>query len=152
MMLHSMGNYIFKHLLKSSVYRGDHLVFDNIVLLAADTNNENHAEWVDRINCRGHIYITLNEKDSALQASRMKLGEQQKARLGHYPYKLDSRQGVYVYVDFTGQAYVGDAHSYFEGGAIKNAKVKKFFERVFNGGFVEDGMVFDVGRGMYRLK
>lgn len=149
MMLHSMGNYVFKHLLKSSVYRGDQLVFDNIVLLAADTNNEDHAEWVDRIQCRSRVYITINEKDSALSASRMKLGEQQKARLGHYPYRLDSRQAVYV--DFTGQAHVGDSHAYFEERAIRNAQVKRFFNEAFNGEFAESRLSFDIGRNMYRF-
>lgn len=149
MMLHSMGNYVFKHLLKSSVYRGDLLVFDNVVLVAADTNNESHAEWVDRINCRGHVYVTINERDGALQASRMKLGEQQKARLGHYPYRLDSRQAVYV--DFTGQAHVGDSHAYFEDRPLRNAKVKAFFQKALNGEFAEDGLAFDVGRNMYKL-
>jgi esterase/lipase superfamily enzyme len=113
MMLHSMGNYVFKHLLQSSSYRGDALVFDNVLLVAADTNNAGHAEWVDRIQCRGRIFVTINERDSALAASRMKLGEQQLARLGHCPHSLDARKAVYV--DFTDQAYVGDSHAYFEG-------------------------------------
>ncbi|HRP76349.1 MAG TPA: alpha/beta hydrolase [Rhodocyclaceae bacterium] len=150
MMLHSMGNYVFKHLLQSTVYRGNQLVFDNIVLVAADTNNEDHAEWVDRIQCRSRIYITINEKDGALSASRMKIGEQQKARLGHYPYRLDSRQAVYV--DFTGQSYVGDSHAYFEGRAIRNAQVKRFFNDAFNGEFAESRLSFDIGRNMYLFR
>ncbi len=150
MMLHSMGNYVFKHLLKSSVYRGDHLVFDNVVLVAADTNNENHAEWVDRIQCRSRTYITINERDSALAASRMKLGEQQKPRLGHYPYRLDSRQAVYV--DFTDQPHVTSSHAYFEDRPLRNAQVKRFFHEAFNGEFAESRLDFDIGRNMYRFK
>ncbi|THF56841.1 alpha/beta hydrolase [Pseudothauera rhizosphaerae] len=149
MMLHSMGNYVFKHLLKSSVYRGDHLVFDNVVLVAADTNNEAHAGWVDRIQCRGRVYVTLNERDAALQASRMKLGEQQKARLGHYPHYLDSRQAVYV--DFTEQPWVGDSHAYFEDKPLKNPRVKAFFHAALNGTFAETGLPFDIARNMYRI-
>ncbi len=150
MMLHSMGNYVFKHVLKSSVYRGDQLVFDNVVLVAADTNNEDHAEWVDRIQCRGRIYITINERDSALSASRMKLGEQQKARLGHHPYRLDSRQAVYV--DFTDQPQVTTSHAYFEDRPLRNPQVRKFFEEAFNGDFAESRLNFDIGRNMYRFK
>ncbi|AWI78967.1 hypothetical protein CEW87_06075 [Parazoarcus communis] len=148
-MLHSMGNYLFKHLLKSSVYRGNRLLFDNVLMVAADANNENHAEWVGRIQCRGRIYITINERDSALLASRMKVGEQQQARLGHYPYKLDCPQAVYV--DFTNQPHVGSEHAYFEGGALKNAKVKAFFDEAFNGNYAETGLAFDIGRNMYGL-
>lgn len=147
MMLHSMGNYVFKHLLKSSVYRGDQLVFDNVVMVAADTNNEDHAEWVDRIQCRGRIYVTINERDSALSASRMKLGEQQKARLGHHPYRLDSRQAVYV--DFTDQPHVTTSHAYFEDRPLRNPHVRKFFEAALNGEFAENRLHFDQGRNMY---
>ena len=39
LMLHSMGNYLFKNLLRSSSYHGDELIFDNVILAAADTNN-----------------------------------------------------------------------------------------------------------------
>lgn len=150
MMLHSMGNYLFKHLLKSSVYRGNRLLFDNVLMVAADANNDCHAEWVDCIQCRGRIYITINELDSALNASRMKLGEQQKARLGQYPHKLESRQAVYV--DFTGHAFVGNSHAYFEGDALKNERVKAFFHGALNGKYAECDLRFDVGRNMYRLR
>lgn len=149
MMLHSMGNYVFKHLLQSTSYRGDALVFDNVVMVAADTNNAGHAAWVDRIQCRGRIFITINERDSALAASRLKLGEQQQARLGHCPYGLDARKAVYV--DFTDQAHVGDSHAYFEGGPLRNTKVKSFFHKALNGGFADAGLPFDSGRNMYKL-
>ena len=42
------------------------------------------------------LHITINEDDHALRVSRMKPGEQQLARLGHYVRGLDSRQAVYV--------------------------------------------------------
>jgi hypothetical protein len=148
MMLHSMGNYVFKHLMQSSSYRGDALVFDNVVLVAADTNNASHAQWVDRIQCRGRIFVTINERDSALAASRMKLGEQQLARLGHCPHSLDARKAVYV--DFTDQAYVGDSHAYFEGRPLQNGRVKSFFHKALNGEFADAGLPFDSGRNMYK--
>lgn len=148
MVLHSMGNYLFKTVLQSSVYRGAQLLFDNVVMVAADTNNKDHAEWVDRIQCRKRIYITINEDDSALMASRMKAGEEQLARLGHYPYNLNSKQAVYV--DFTGAAYVGRSHAYFEGNPIRNKSVRRFFERAFNGERAEEDLIFDTARGTYR--
>ncbi len=150
MMLHSMGNYLFKHLLKSSTYRGDLLIFDNVVLAAADTNNEAHAEWVDRIQCRGRIFITINEKDGALLASRMKMGEQQKARLGHYPYRLTSQRAVYV--DFTKEPRVGDSHAYFEGSPLRNDRVRRFFREAINGAPAEGRLHYDVARNIYRFR
>jgi len=88
MILHSMGNYLYKKMLQSSASEGNQLLFDNVILASADTNNKNHREWVDRIKCRNRVYITINERDQALRVSRMKAGEEQKARLGHYPYNL----------------------------------------------------------------
>lgn len=149
LMLHSMGNYLFKHLLGSTTYNANHLLFDNVVMVAADTNNEDHAQWVDRIQCRNRLYITINERDSALMASRMKMGEQQKARLGHYTRKLDSRTAIYV--DFTDQPQVGDSHAYFEGDSIANKKVAAFFHTVLNGGTGESAAHFDAALNLYRL-
>jgi len=149
LLLHSMGNYVYKHLLRSSSFSGNVLVFDNVVMVAADTNNAGHAEWVDRIQCRGRVFVTLNENDSALAASRMKMGEQQLARLGHWPHRLDARQAVYV--DFTGQAHVGDSHAYFEGKPLNNKQVRQFFMDALNGAPAEAPLRFDVGRNMYRF-
>lgn len=150
MVLHSMGNYLYKHLLKSSTYRGNLLIFDNVALIAADTNSAGHPEWVDEIQCRGRVFITLNEKDGALLASRLKMGEQQKARLGHFPYGLTARRAVYV--DVTGAAHVGDSHAYFEGAPLRNARIRRFFDEAFNGQAAEARLHYDVARNMYRFR
>lgn len=152
LVLHSMGNYLYKHLLKSSVYRGHHLLFDNVVLVAADTNNKEHAQWVDKIQCRNRTYITINENDSALGASRIKAGEEQLARLGHYPYKLNSQQAVYV--DFTNAPRVKKSHAYFEGSVVKNKSntaVKTFFYRAFNGELAETDVCYHASSNLYKF-
>jgi esterase/lipase superfamily enzyme len=149
LIMHSMGNYLFKSVLKSANYRGDLLIFDNVVMTAADVNNEGHAAWVDAIQCRGRVFITINEDDVALRASRMKMGEEQKARLGHWPYQLDSTRAVYV--DFTNASHVGDSHAYFEGAALKNAVVRKFFEKALNGERAEEGLPYEAARNVYRV-
>jgi esterase/lipase superfamily enzyme len=149
LMLHSMGNYLFKQLLKSSVYSGDELIFDNVVMVAPDANSESHREWVDRIQFRNRLYVTINENDSALKLSRAKLGSAQKARLGHFPYELDSERTVYV--DFTAAKYVGDSHSYFEGMPTRNAAVKAFFRGALNGEVAERNCRYDVSRNLHVL-
>ena len=149
LMLHSMGNYLFKNLLSSSIFNGRELTFDNVVMAAADTNSENHREWVDRIQARHRVYITINERDSALRAARLKGGKEQLARLGHYPYNLDSRQTVYV--DFTGASHVGDAHAYFEGRPTKNRKVHRFFKAALHGDQGEQGLRYDPARNLYHF-
>lgn len=150
LMLHSMGNYLFKNLLNSSIFSGRELSFDNIILCAADTNNEHHRQWVDRIQARNRVYVTINEKDSALRVSRMKGGDEQLARLGHYPYNLDSRQTVYV--DFTGAPSVGDSHAYFEGTPTKNSGVKRFFGEALHGDVAELRLQYDPARNLYRIR
>jgi len=150
LILHSMGNYVFKNYMSSSTYSGNRLVFDNVIMAAADANNPGHPEWVDRIQCRKRVYITINENDMALRASRMKAGEEQKARLGHWPYYLDSRRAVYV--NFTGARGVGDSHAYFEGKPVeKNPDVRQFFNLALNGDVAEDGLDYDIARNMYRI-
>jgi hypothetical protein len=150
LILHSMGNYVFKNYMSSTTYSGDRLVFDNVIMAAADANNPGHPEWVDRIQCRKRVYITINENDIALRASRMKAGEEQQARLGHWPYSLDSRRAVYV--NFTDARGVGDSHAYFEGTpAESNTDIRRFFDLALNGTVAEDGLDYDVARNMYRI-
>lgn len=150
MVAHSMGNYLFKTLLKSSTYHGNLLLFDNVVLVAADTNSAEHADWVDSVQCRNRIFVTINEKDGALRASRMKMGEEQRARLGHYTYDLAAKRAVYV--DFTRADGVEDSHAYFEGDPIrKNSRVREFFHQALNGKPAEAGLSYDVARNLHWL-
>src|SRR5262249_13846718 len=121
LVLHSMGNYIYKNYMNSTTYSGGKLVFDNVVLAAADANNPGHAAWVDKIQCRRRVYITINENDIALRASRMKAGEEQQARLGHWPFELNAQKAIYV--NFTAARGVGDSHAYFEGKPVENKNV-----------------------------
>jgi esterase/lipase superfamily enzyme len=152
LVLHSMGNYLFKCLMTSSVYRAQTLTFDNVVLVAADTNNENHAEWVEKIPVRKRVLITINEDDIALRASRVKMGELQKARLGHHLFGLNASNAVYV--NFTNAKDVGSSHAYFEGDAIQNPTVKAFFKAALNGreAEVELNLPFNSARNTYEVK
>jgi len=130
LLCHSMGNYVYKNALDSSVSEANPLMFTNVALVAADVNNKGHAEWIDKIQAQGQIYITLNENDFALRASRLKFGDQQLARLGHYRKCLDATTACYV--DFTDVA--NDSHSYFaDEVASKNTEVQDFFRAVLNG-------------------
>ncbi|MEO0535527.1 MAG: alpha/beta hydrolase [Cyanobacteria bacterium P01_A01_bin.123] len=147
---HSMGNYLLKHLLKSSVYQGETLLFDNIVMLAADVNNHDHAQWVDRIQYRNRLFITINEDDSALFASRAKTGEQQRARLGHWLRNLTAKNATYL--DFTDAQFIRAHHNYFsDESALQNSRIRELFQVAFNGGKAEQGLLFDVGTKTYKV-
>ncbi len=142
MLLHSMGNYLFKNLLKSSIYQAETVIFDNIIMAAADVNNEGHAEWVERISFRKRLLITINEDDHCLFASRAKVGAKQKARLGHFPYELNA--GNATYLNFSAATHVGISHAYFEGDAIRNKRVRKVFDDAFNGLAAEQELPYQV--------
>lgn len=128
---HSMGNYLLKQMLKSRQTEANRLLFDNIVLCQADTNNLDHALWVDRLNARGRVFVTINEGDFALRASRAKTGSGQLARLGHYLRALNSRTAYYI--NLSEAAHVRSSHSPFAEPADRNEAVKRFFEEAFSG-------------------
>lgn len=149
-LIHSMGNYLTKSLMLSSVYQKETLIFDNIIMACSDVNNEGHAEWIDRLAHRRRVYITINENDKALKLSRIKFGEQQKARLGHYTQNLTSKNAVYL--DFTDAKKVGSSHSYFEDSPLKNKNVKRVFDLMCNGKKVERELKYDAHSRAYLVE
>jgi esterase/lipase superfamily enzyme len=150
-MFHSMGNYVLKQMFKSSVAEGNQLIFDNVVLAAADTNNAGHAEWVDRIKFRRRLYVAINEDDRALSASRLKAGDEQLARLGHSLFALNASKAAYV--NFTSASWVGNSHAYFEGDPVaKNDDVREFFQAAFNGKIAEQGLRYIPDRNYYEFR
>ncbi|WP_196138645.1 alpha/beta hydrolase [Aliikangiella sp. G2MR2-5] len=149
LLCHSMGNYVFKKTLGSSGSSSAKLVFDNICLVAADTNNSAHSVWVDKLDVRKRVYIVINENDYALKASRIKPGDEQKARLGHFLKGLNSETAYYI--DVTKAKLVGSDHSYFVGGALNNKKIKWIFSKMFKGETVEERLNFDASRNLYQL-
>ncbi|HHI93254.1 MAG TPA: alpha/beta hydrolase [Gammaproteobacteria bacterium] len=150
LLCHSMGNYVLKHTLMTTDSRTEQLVFDNICLVAADTNNKNHKKWVDKLDVRNRCYIVINENDSALAASRIKPGDEQKARLGHYTRKLNSSNAYYI--DFTGADNVGREHTYFKGDSVKNnAELRRVFKKMFTGEAVEGELKYLADKNTYVL-
>jgi len=151
LLMHSMGNYLFKHLLKSSIYHGETALFDNVILASADVNNYAHAEWVDKIAYRRRLYITINENDYALQASRMKFGQKQMARLGHFTQNLYSKNAIYL--DFTEAARIGKSHAYFVDKTIQyNKRVHKLFHKMFLGEKIESQLPYNPHARTYMVK
>ena len=149
LLCHSMGNYVFKSTLKTSDNSTSNLVFDNICLVAADANNKNHAQWVGKLDVRKRINVVINENDSALKVSRIKPGDEQLARLGHYTRQLDSPNAHYL--DVTEAEHVGAEHTYFKGEAIRNESLKFIFKEMFNGRPVEQYLKYQADNNSYKL-
>jgi len=133
LLCHSMGAYVFKTIFKSSIYAPTEPTFDNVVLAAADVNNEGHELFVDKIPHLRKVYIAINEDDKALTASRMKIGEKQKARLGQLTRNFAAENAIYL--DFTDAPKLNDSHSYVmecSTGEKKNI-AHKVFNEILNG-------------------
>jgi len=151
LLAHSMGSYLYKKMLLTSSERlSREVVLDNVILKAPDTNHAEHARWVERIRARRRIYITLNQDDCALGLSALKVGEQQKPRLGS-TLGEQSAAGV-AYIDFTD--YLDDEHSYFEPrdlGRESAAALTGFFERALNGRVAEEELAYRPDSNTYRV-
>jgi len=150
LLAHSMGCYLLKSLMNSSVYQNETLLFDNIVLAAADVNNDDHAAWVDRIAHRHRLSITINERDASLLLARAKWGEHQLARLGHWPHNLNAKNAIYF--NFTGADKVGSSHVYFEGKPLENPVVKQVFTDLFSCRAAEQGLEFNSATGAFQVE
>lgn len=150
LMCHSMGNYVLKYALQPSAAAASRLIFDNVALVAADTNNAGHARWVERIQVRNRLYILINENDFALAWSRRKPGETQQARLGHVLQNLIAINARYI--DITRAEGVGNAHGYFVGAPVeRNPRLATFFETTFEGGRAEETLAYAADINAYRL-
>ncbi len=150
LLCHSMGNYVFKHTLATSENATSNLVFDNICLVAADANNYKHDLWVGKLDVRKRVYVVINEDDYALKVSRIKPGQEQKARLGHYTKKLNCSNTHYI--DVTDAEYVKSDHTYFKGNTVKrNKKLRELFHDMFRGRSVEERLDYRADNNTYRL-
>jgi esterase/lipase superfamily enzyme len=150
LLCHSMGNYVLKHTLATSENATSKLVFDNICLVAADANNHKHSDWIGKLDVRKRVYVVINEDDYALKVSRIKPGQEQQARLGHYTKNLDSSNAHYI--DVTNVEHVGSDHGYFKGDAVrKNRELWKVFHDMFRGKIVEHQLQYHADNNSYRF-
>lgn len=150
LLCHSMGNYVLKYALRPGAAAASQLIFDNVSLVAADTNNHDHPTWVERIQVRNRLYIVINENDFALGWSRRKPGAEQRVRLGHYLKNLVARNARYL--DITRASAVGNTHGYFTGKPVEsNAALKTLFQAAFEGGRAEEPLLYAADINAYRL-
>jgi len=141
LLCHSMGNYVLKYALIPSGTGARELAFDNVALVAADTNNDGHEIWLRHLPYRNRTYVVINEDDYALQWSRRKPGREQWPRLGHYLKNLRAENVHYLNV--TGAAHLNNEHTYFLGKPVeKNGRLDDMFAGIFQGQSVERAMVY----------
>jgi len=135
MFLHSLGNYYLENLvIQTKSLCGPPAVFDNLVLNAAAVNQEQHNEWVEKLNFQHRIYITSNVSDFNLKGARIftkdgkQLGEKIKPPLAE----------TAIYVNFTkavGFRFpTGTTHTYFIGEVPdKSMNIRQFYKDIMHG-------------------
>jgi esterase/lipase superfamily enzyme len=70
--LHSHGNYYLERLVKYNLFDElDSNLFNNLIINAPAVNQENHANWLDRLNIQKRIYIASNKKDFNLNGKNI---------------------------------------------------------------------------------
>lgn len=144
LLIHSLGNYMFRRLVESPVYDRRRLL-RNIVLTASDVDSAEHASWLKLVSYCKRLYVTINAHDNVLRLSE----KVNPPRLGNTPENLVAR-GV-KYIDLSGAAGVGDSHSYFVGDALENPDVREFFTRAIRGERAEAEQHYDERLNAYRL-
>ena len=134
LLVHSLGNYLFEHFIRSPILAGETRFFDNIILNAADVDLLGHSEWIDKIQYSLRVYITINERDRVLDASDAINID----RLGNTVRDLKSERAIYM--DLTHGQDVGKKHQHFGTTALANENVKTFFDAAFAGLPAQDAL------------
>lgn len=111
---HSLGCYLLKEALDMGylhdIPEGS---FDNLVINAAATNSDGHADWVQKLQLQQRLYIAFNDKD--LNLAGLRVLSSQGYQLGERPFA--PLAGNATYLDFTravGSRFpTGATHSYY---------------------------------------
>ena len=155
--MHSLGNYYLELAVNEDMLGGlDSNLFDNIIINAAAVEQENHADWVEKLRISKRIYIISNSKDFNLRGARMftrahkMLGGPVEPPLAANAYYINFTEAV----GFKLPTWV--SHTYFVGEMPqKSSNIKNFYTTIFHGEEVNlhdenmfrpgsDGPVFDI--------
>lgn len=128
---HSMGSFVLEGFLNDYKKSGlpDDL-FDTIVINAAASTVDNHADWVEKIDFSKQVFITYGHDDPMLRIASIGVNT---ARLGKHGARQDGKKERVaknaIYVDFS-QAV--SEHRYFVGNGDQSC-VYNFFNESLNG-------------------
>lgn len=144
---HSLGCYLVRSYIREPIFTGETRIFSNVVLNAADVDNDGHLNWARELRFARRIYATINDADSILALSDAVNPD----RLGNS--RTGPRAPNFTYVDLSNGASVNKKHRHFESTADDNTVVENFFKRVLTGnaGLPLDGFTFDPDSRTYRL-
>ena len=128
LLLHSMGNIVFKELVENlDTPLRDHL-FDNIILSAPDVPSSQHNKWVEKIDFASRVIILSNDKDDVLEWSEtLRRGK----RLGQIAEPPLARNSDVYYVNISKILKVN--HRYYTRRGSKSLYLCQLFETILKG-------------------
>ena len=111
-----------------------------------------HEKWLDQIDVKNRLYVVINDNDVVLDFSRIKPGEDQKARLGNTLNRLNSQ--IAHYINVTNEKDVGNGHGYYLGTPVKdtNNSLSQFFKTAFSGEQADDQLTYHSDNNTYTLR
>lgn len=147
MVVHSLGNYLFKNFVESDIFSSETRIFNNVILHEADCDNRDHILWLERMAEAGRVYVTINKRDYVLNMS----DKVNPDRLGNTIRNLNAENASYI--DFSGAKGVGKSHRLWHEPAAKNPKIHSIFEQLFTGERPEqaDVLTYHPSENVYRL-
>lgn len=135
--VHSMGNLVFQYFIEryqAGSFPAD--LFNNVILNAADTDEENSA-WIDAIDFCERVYITHDQRDFVLKLSSLGPNNGKK-RLGQTG--LPAGNGKVRSIDCSGSTCFGSRHEYYRWPyTSRNPQLKQVFYCLFNVAYIPDG-------------
>ena len=154
--IHSLGNYYLENMAEHEAETKNSGLFSNLILNAAAVNQDDHPEWLEKINIQSRIYVCSNRQDFNLKGLRIftKEGKQLGEKVKHPLYASAN------YIQFTravGFRFpTGTTHTYFIGKmADKSMNIRRFYTEILHGEAVDlddnslfkkrdDGLGYDI--------
>ena len=130
MLAHSLGCLLVESLARETAIEAFEGSFANLVLNAADVDSEGHSEWASRLKISKRLYVTHNNTDAALLASRGVAGN--KSRLGAKLKEAPS-PNVTAYIDMSKAKGATARHALFLIDEAANPNVKRLFTSLLGG-------------------
>ena len=128
LILHSMGNIVFEHYMRSYVQETlEKNLFDTVILNSSATATKDHDFWLKKVDFTPHLYVTVNDDDKVLILAGI---HEHAVRLGK-SLRSEPLASNAIYVDVT---RTGVNHQYFiYSHQNNNPYLRQFYGSVMNG-------------------
>ncbi len=109
--VHSLGCHFLQKAIEVEGVQASLASATNVLLLAACTSRDKHANWVGKINPTGQLFIAYNEGDTVLAGAN--IADSGDVKLGINPGDEPVQTARTRYIDFSGANTGLGGHGYF---------------------------------------